>query len=253
MYRVYVVFFTFLCLLTASSQQEAKKEFTEALSQLMTQNMEMTIEIKEWSSNEKFKLKKYAVLMGQFKDVDRIKTVIQQPEKAKGITIVIEKTQGGTGIIEIYTPANGKTRKLKATPKNMALVNSGSSISNFGNIELDNMRFDPLERERYEEKDCFKITIWDKKDDSKGKTVYLVDQRTHYIYLVTEFNVDNSEKSTTMLSNYKKVASAPNKIQPMQIIHLDSKSSKKSEIAVLQINPRPNLEEVDFEVNKLVN
>ncbi|MGB5170756.1 outer membrane lipoprotein-sorting protein [Eudoraea sp.] len=247
------LFLFYVFYIVCAQAQDAEQVFEKALDQLLTQNMEMTIEIKEWSSDDKYKTRELNVLMGTFEAGEKIRTVIQQPIKAKGITILIDKKIGEMGLIEIYTPANGKIRKMKATDKNMALVNSGSSISNFGNIDTAKMRFDPLDKEKYKEQDCYKIVLWDTTDSDKGKTEYLIDQTSYKILQFKEYSIDNSEKSTTVLSQYQKVQNSKNKIQPMQILYFDGQSAKKSEIAILQINPRANLSEADFDLEKLIN
>lgn len=251
MARLLLLSFAFCVMLPSLGQEEAEAVFNKAIGQLMTQDVEMVLEIKEWSSSSRYKLKKYSVLIGVVDTKEKIKTVVLQPEKAKGITILIEKGPKDDGLIQVYTPANGKIRKLKATPKNMALVGSGSSINSIGTVDSEKMRFDPIAKEKCEDTDCYKITTYDKVDPSKGKTVYWIGKSTYRIFEVKEFDSNNKEISSTLLSDYKPIEGVTNKNQPMRIVYFDNKSSKKNEISILQITTRQNLSKEDFEINQI--
>ena len=234
-------------------QDNAAEIFEKAADQLLTQNLELFIEIKEVASNGKFKEKQYNVLIGNFDGVEKTKTVVQQPTKLKGITIVITSYPDEPGLIEIFTPANGKIRKMKATAKNMDLVNSGVSIANYTSKDRDQLSFAFKGNEEFDGKACYKLEVNDLLDLENGKTEYLIEENTYRILKIVAFNKDGTAKSSTTYSDFQPVGQPKGKIQPMFMVNKDLKKAKRNEIKILKINPRPDLKEENFTIEPVVN
>ncbi len=93
--------------------------------------MELSVDVKETDTKGRIKEKSYEVLMAKFGEVEKTRMTIQKPDRAKGITIIFTHLPDEMGIIEVYTPANGKTRKMYATPANIARVGSNFQLSNY--------------------------------------------------------------------------------------------------------------------------
>ncbi|MBT8180018.1 MAG: outer membrane lipoprotein-sorting protein [Eudoraea sp.] len=234
-------------------QNNAEDIFEKAADQLLTQNLELSLEIKEIASNGKFKEKQYNVLIGKSEGIERTKTVVQHPPKLKGITIVITDFPEETGLIEIFTPANGKIRKMKATSKNMALVNSGVSISNYTSKDRSQLRLELKGTEEFEGKSCHKLEVVDILDLENGKTMYLIEKDTYRILKITAYNKDGSEKSITTYSDFQAIGKLKGKTQPMFMVNKEVKKTKYNEIRILKINPRPDLSEENFTIEPVVN
>ncbi len=246
------VFFLPLCL-PVIGQNSAEEIFEKAADQLLTQNLELSLEIKEIASNGKSKDKKYDVLIGKLAGVERTKTIVQYPDKLKGITIVITDYPEETGLIEIFTPANGKIRKMKATSKNMDLVNSGVSISNYTSKNRDQLKFAFKGNEEFEGKSCYKLQVKDVLDLENGETEYLIEENTYRILKIIAFNKDGTEKSITTYSDFQAIGQLKGKIQPMFMVNKDLKKAKHNEIKVLKINARPDLKEENFIIESAIN
>ena len=234
-------------------QNDARDIFEKAADQLLTQNLELSLDIKEIASNGKFKEKQYNVLIGKSEGVERTKTVVQHPPKLKGITIVITDYPDETGLIEIFTPANGKVRKMKATSKNMELVNSGVSVSNYTSKDPSQLSFEYKGNEEFEGKSCHKLEVVDISDIENGKTIYLIEKNTYRILKITAFNNDGTEKSITTYSNFEPIGQLNGKIQPMFMVNKDLKKSKQNEIRILKIISRPELNEENFASEPVIN
>jgi hypothetical protein len=232
--KLFVLVFAFC--LPVIGQDNAAEIFGKAADQLLTQNLELSLEIKEIASNGKSKDKQYDVLIAKFGGMEKTKTVVQQPTKLKGITIVITSYPDEPGLIEIYTPANGKIRKMKATSKNMDLVNSGVSISNYTSKDRDQLSFAFKGNEEFEGKSCFKLQVNDVSDLENGKTEYLIEENTYRILKIIAFNKDGTKKSITTYSDFQAIGQLKGKIQPMFMVNKDLKKAKHNEIKVLKIN-----------------
>jgi hypothetical protein len=234
-------------------QNNAGDIFEKAANQLLTENLELSLEIKEIASNGKFKEKQYNVLIGKSEGIERTKTVVQHPPKLKGITIVITDYPEETGLIEIFTPANGKIRKMKATSKNMELVNSGVSISNYASKDRSQLTFDFKGTEEFDGKSCYKLQVIDNLDLENGKTLYFIEKNTYRILKIIVFNKDGTEKSITTYSDFQVIGQLKGKTQPMFMVNKDIKKAKHNEIKILKIKPRPDLNEENFTIEPVVN
>ncbi|WP_297798602.1 outer membrane lipoprotein-sorting protein [uncultured Eudoraea sp.] len=234
-------------------QNNAEEIFEKAADQLLTENLELSIAIKEIASNGKSKDKQYNVLIGKFGGMEKTKTVVQQPDKLKGITIVITSYPDELGLIEIFTPANGKIRKMKATSKNMELVNSGVSIANYTSKDRDQLSFEFKGNEEFDGKSCYKLQVNDLLDLENGKTEYLIEENTYRILKIIAFNEDGTAKSSTTYSDFQPIGQPKGKIQPMFMVNKDLKKAKHNEIKVLKISARPNLKEENFNIEPVIN
>jgi hypothetical protein len=248
-----IVLWIFLITIPVMGQENAAQIFGKAADQLLTENLELSLEIKEIMSNGKSKEKEYDVLISKLDGVERTKTVVQQPDKLKGITIVITDYPEDIGLIEIFTPANGKIRKMQATSKNMELVNSGVSISNYTSKDRSQLSFAFKGTEVFEGKSCFKLQVNDILDPENGNTEYLIEKNTYHILKITAFDQDGTEKSITTYSNFRPIEQLKGKIQPMFMVNKDLKKSKHSEIKILKINARPDLKEENFNIETVIN
>ena len=246
-----VCFFAFY--LSALGQNNAAEIFGKAADQLLTQNLELSLEIKEIASNGRSRDKQYDVLIANFGGTEKTKTVVQQPTKLKGITIVITSFPDAQGLIEIFTPANGKIRKMKATSKNMDLVNSGVSISNYTSKDRNQLSFALKGNEEFEGKSCYKLQVNDVSDLENGKTEYLIEEETYRILKIITFNKDGTEKSITTYSDFQAIGQLKGKIQPMFMVNKDLKKAKHNEIKVLKIIARPDLKEENFIIETAIN
>jgi outer membrane lipoprotein-sorting protein len=234
-------------------QNNAAEIFGKAADQLLTENLELSLEIKEITSNGKSKDKQYNVLIGKLGEVEKTKTVIQYPDKLKGITIVITSYPDEPGLIEIFTPANGKIRKMKATSKNMDLVNSGVSISNYTSKDRNQLSFDFKGNEEFEGKSCYKLQVNDVLDLENGETEYLIEENTYRILKIIAYDKDGTEKSITTYSDFQAIGQLKGKIQPMFMVNKDLKKAKHNEIKVLKIKARPDLKEENFSIEPVIN
>ncbi|MGB5227173.1 MAG: outer membrane lipoprotein-sorting protein [Eudoraea sp.] len=239
--------------LPVMGQNSPEEIFEKAADQLLTENLELSLEIKEIASNGKSKDKKYDVLIGKSEGIERTKTVVQYPDKLKGITIVITDYPKEMGLIEIFTPANGKIRKMKATSKNMELVNSGVSISNYTSKDRSQLNFEFKGTEEFEGKSCYKLQVIDISDLENAKTEYLIEKKSYRILKIIAFNEEGTEKSITTYSNFQAIGQLKGKIQPMFMVNKDLKKAKHNEIIVLKIKARPDLKEENFSIEPIIN
>jgi hypothetical protein len=242
------VIFTLIIPMSLWGQDDAREIFNRATGQMLTENMEIVLEMKITDKKGRTKEKGYEILMASLGDVEKTKMSFQKPEQAKGTTVIITKRPGETGLIEVYTPANGKTRKLKATPDNMDMVGSEAQITSMTARDPDELAFMFLPPQEVEGKNCYTVVVKDKdfKDQARGELA--VEMDTYRIVQISVFDMYGKQTSLVKLSDYQSVQGAEKKIQPRRIITEDLKNKKTTDMRVLKVASRTDLSEEDFKL-----
>ncbi|MGB5236252.1 MAG: outer membrane lipoprotein-sorting protein [Flavobacteriaceae bacterium] len=241
-----------LCLLTARGQSDAEEIYNRATNQLLSQDLELSIEIKEINKNGRIKENAFNVLIAKFGQVEKTLNIVQKPERARGITILLTDYPDRLGQIEIFTPANGKVRKLKATQKNMAMIGAGLSISNYASRK-QNVSFSLLGKETRNGRSHFKILIEDSSDPYTDTAVFFIEEGTYRIVEIAYLGENGKRKSINKFSDFISLDEPQGKIQARHISYQDFESKKKSEIRILKIRSRPDLKEEDFDIQQMAN
>jgi hypothetical protein len=186
--------------------------------------------------------------MAKFGEVEKTRMTMQKPDHARGITIVFTHQPDEVGIIEVFTPANGKTRKMKATPANMERVGSNFSLSKYASTDYGNVACTLLGKEEIDGKSCYRLELREPADSVHLKTELMVEGSTFHIVQIRLFNENGIITSTTRLSNFEPINGLQNKIHPMLILAEDMASSKQTRMQVLNVSPRPGVKEEDFRI-----
>ncbi len=240
--------FLFLISLPKLSVQDAEAIFTQATKNLVSGDIEMDMEVKTTDSKGRVKEKGFKVLVANFGDVEKMKVSWQKPERAKGTTIIITTTPNEIGVIEVYTPSNGKVRKLKATEENMKLVGSEFSMINMKMGDPKELLFTYLKSEVLNGKDCHIIDVKSKSKDatdlSKGRL--WIETQSYKIVQIKVYDDKGKHITLVELSNFKPIAGIANKIQPMKMVSRDINKNKITSINILKISKPIGVSEADF-------
>jgi len=242
-----------LCILSVFSLpsmagDDGKIILEKAMDQLLTMNVEMSMEITETDTKGRVKEKGYDILMAKFGDVEKTRMIMQKPDRAKGITIVLTNLPDEVGIIEVYTPANGKTRKMKATPQNMSRVGSNFALSNFASADYDAISCKLLGKQQIDSLSCYQLEVMEQSDSIIFKAEFMVEENTFHIVQIISYDEDGKQANITKLSDFQPINGTKNKIQPMLIMAEDIAVNKHTRMQVLNIFPRTDLKEEDFSI-----
>ena len=204
----------------------------------------MDIEVRD--KKGRVKEKGYEILMTRFGDVLKTRMSWLKPEQAKGTTVIFTERPGETGLIEVYTPSNGKIRKLKATRANMDMVGSEMQITNITARDPDDLAFMLLPPQDVEGKSCYTVVVKDKEFKDQARGELQIEKDTYHIVQIAVFDMYGKQVSSVKLSDFQPVAGHKNKIQPMHIVSEDLNNQKTTDIRILKIASRTNLSEQDF-------
>jgi outer membrane lipoprotein-sorting protein len=243
---------TLLILFSLSSvgQNEAEKIFIKATSRLLTTNMEMSLNQKTTDKKGRVKEKTFDVLLAKFGEEEKTKMILKAPERAAGIIIVMSKIPDEDGIIEVYTPANGKTRKMIANRKNMATVGSDFSFSNYSSTNWKDLDIQLLEQQEIDGKPCNVLEVKDKEKTDGGKAELVIEDESYNIIQIKTFGEKGKQKSISKLDNFLPVDGSKGKFQPRFIQTENLEKNQKSELQVLKISMLSNPMKEDFVIDK---
>jgi outer membrane lipoprotein-sorting protein len=232
--------------LPLSAQDDPKEIFTRAVDQVMTDQMELSMEIESTDEKGRVKLKAYDILMAKFGEIQMTKMVMQKPERAKGVTVVITSEPGETGVIEVFTPANGKVRKMKATPENMERVGSNMIMTELSSQNLDSLSFSHYGKQNLDGKQCHSFQVSDSSKPQGGRAEFLVEEESYLILQLKIQDEQGNQTNVTSLSDYQPIPGLEGKVQAMHIETMNLEENTQTRMKVLQVAHRPDLTEEDF-------
>ena len=243
-----LVIFTLIIPMSLRGQDDARKIFTRATDQLLTENMELAMEMDVKDKKGRVKEKGYEILMASFGDVDKTKMSWLKPVQAKGTTVIFTERPGETGLIEVYTPSNGKTRKLKASSDNKDRIGSEAMFTSITAQDPDELAFMFLPPQEVEGKSCYTVVVKDKdfKDQARGEL--MIEMDTYRIVQISVFDMYGKQTGFVKLSDFQSIDGSGKKIYPMHIIFEDLEGQKTTDMRVLKIASRTDLSEEDFKL-----
>ncbi len=171
---------------------------------------------------------------------------MQKPKRAKGVTVVITNFPDKIGEIEVYTPANGKVRKMQATPENMERVGSNITLSGYTSQDLNALDYALAKQQEVNGINCYTLLVSDHDDQTGMKAEFLVEESTYHIVQIRFFDEQGNNTNITSLSDYQAISGVKGKIQPMRIEVKDFEENTQTKMQIQQVSHRPDLKEEDF-------
>ncbi|MGW8317299.1 MAG: outer membrane lipoprotein-sorting protein, partial [Bacteroidales bacterium] len=168
------------------------------------------------------------------------------PERARGVTIVITKSPEETGVIEVFTPSNGKVRKMKATPENLERVGSSYILSDYSSKALNDMQFSMVGTEDVEGEPCYILDAGEQKNEDGMKARFVIEENSYRIREIQILDEEGNPTSVTRLSEYQPVDGLQGKLQPTHILTEDLKEKTVTEMQITKVTYRPDLKKEDF-------
>ncbi len=240
------ILFQFLTSEFVHGQKSAQEIFEKAKDQVLSKNFEMGMDITTTDKKGRVKEKTIRVLMAKIDDIDKTKVSWMKPERAKGTTVVITGSDEDKGIIEVYTPSNGKTRKMKASSANMKMIGSEFSMSNFNSEDSESLNYALLKEEVINNRTCYLIKVTSETAKAESRGQLWIEKSSFKIIQIKVFNAGGKNTRLVKLDNYQSVNETENKIQAMHIINEDYENKKTTEMHVTEILSRNNLTSKDF-------
>lgn len=228
------------------AQSEAEQLFINATDRLMTTNLRMSLNKKTTDKKGRVKDKSFDVTLAKFGEEEKIKMVMKAPERAAGITIVVSKQPASEGVIEVYTPANGKTRKMIANEKNMATVGSDFAFSGYSPTKREKLSVLLKEKKELRGRKCSILEIKDgEKVDGGRAELAVVDESLDIIQIKT-YDENGTQITITELFEYKEIEGARGKVQPRIVKTNTMENNQFSEIEIVDIAALKSPKKEDF-------
>jgi hypothetical protein len=244
-YTIFLLFF-FVSVFQSRAQEPARDIFSRAVDQMLTNQMELSMLIETTDNRGRITEKEYDILMARFGETDMMRMVMQQPERAKGVTIVISQQPEEEGVIEVFTPSNGKVRKMKATPENLERVGSSFVLAEYASSALEDMEFSHAGRGELDGDPCILVEAREK-ENLAGKLVrFIIGENTFYLRQIEVLNENGEVASLTRLADFQPVEGVRGKAYPIHIRTENFEEQTLNHIEILQVSYRPDLKEEDF-------
>ena len=249
-YLSYTIFLLGILINTSPllAQESPEDIFSRSVEQMLTNQMELSMWIEETDNRGRIAEKEYDILMARFGETDMMRMTMQKPERAKGITIVITQQPGEEGVIEVFTPSNGKVRKMKATPENLERVGSSFVLAEYASSALDDMDFILSGTGELEGVACYLLDAREKEDPAGNLVRFMIEEGTYHIKQIQVLNGAGQETSLTRLSDFQPVEGVRGKVYPIHIQTENYEEQTKNNIEILQVSYRPELQEEDFKL-----
>jgi uncharacterized protein (DUF2147 family) len=244
--KLLIILCFLFCAPFVRAQDTAKEIFIKATEVLASENIEMTISIDETNDKGQSKVKELIVLKGKFGDEEKTKVTWEKPERAKGTTVIITQLPSETGTIEVYTPSNEKTRKLKATDSNMKMIGTGFNTVDIVNYDAETLKYEMLKDTLVNGKVCHRIKVSGSSAEDNSSAILVIQKDLNYIVQITRFNEKNEALSLTKISDYNKVEGQSGKFYPMYIVTKDFENNKDLDIRILSARVRSDLTKTSF-------
>ena len=231
-----------------NAQGSPEEIFSRSLDQMLTNQMELSMRIEATDNRGRITEKEYDILMARFEETDMMRMIMQQPERAKGITIVITQQPEEEGIIEVFTPSNGKVRKMKATPENLERVGSSFVLAEYGSSALEDMAFTHAGTGELEGDPCYIVEAREKENPSGKLVRFMIGENTYHLRQIEVLNETGEVVSLTRLADFQPVEGLAGKAYPISIHTENFEDHTVNKIEILQVSHRPELKEEDFKL-----
>jgi len=228
------------------AQEGAEAIFDKAVDRMLTNQLELSMHIETTDNRGRVTEREYDILMARFGDSDKMRMIMQQPERAKGITVIITREAGETGVIEVFTPSNGKVRKMKATPENLARVGSGFVLSDYASQAQEEMDFSLIGSEVVDGSSCYVLEARDADNPSANLAKFLVEEQTYHIRQIQVVNETGEMVNITHLSEFQSVEGISGKVYPIHIQSENFEEQSVTRMQILRVIHRPEVQEGDF-------
>lgn len=251
------VFLTLICHLfiytPVFGQLSAKDIFDRTKEQMLSTNFEMQMDIKTVDKKSRVKKKTVHVLMAKMDQQQKTKVTWLKPERANGTTVVISDLNKDEGTIEVYTPSNGKSRKMKATPANMKMVGSEFSMTGFQAQESERLKHEYIGMELLTDRNCNVIEVRSETAKGESRGVLWIEEGTFKLLQVKVYGSKGKLKQLVELSDHKTIPETADKIQAMHIVNTDYENKKSIELDIISIAHKTDFSHEDFKLPETVN
>jgi outer membrane lipoprotein-sorting protein len=237
-----------VCSFPIRAQESPEEIFSRSVDQMLTNQMELSMRIETTDNRGRITEKEYDILMARFGETDMMRMIMQQPERAKGITIIVAQQPDEEGIIEVFTPSNGKVRKMKASPENLERVGSSFVLAEYGSSALEDMDFTTAGTGELEGDPCYIVEAREKENPSGRQVRFMIEQTSYYIRQIQVMDETGVEVSRTKLSDFQPVPGLRDKVYPIHIQTENFEEQTVNKIELLQMSHRPDLKEEDFKL-----
>lgn len=250
MKRILLIF----CILTGLFDSHAQgteagpgEIFENAVRSLSLNNarMQMTMKTTDQKGNSKIR-----ELQSTFASVDDTKQVmieITAPDNLKGTKVLSTHRPDEQGVVQLYMPSTGKTRKFRANRRNLERMGNNIPIGHFTTNSYAGYKAISIGKEQLDGTECHKIHLRPEGEENTYGIAFVTVENKQLVR-IEQYDQNAQITGLTELSEYQATNVPGNKLYPRQINIRKTNSSESTEITITGINPIPNPEELNFKM-----
>jgi hypothetical protein len=213
---------------------KAKDMFEKSKQKMSLNNVSMILDLETLDKRGDKKSKTLSVSFAEFEDQKKVLIEFIAPEIVNGTKILTTHFPSKKGLIEIYTPANGRIQRIKANQHNLKIMGSKMPISQFVSQDDPDFKYTHLGNEMHNGTECHKIRM-----QKEGKKKYLdafVSVENGNLLGIEKFDTHNKLISVTNLSDYIKIDTpAAIKFFPQKIVVKNIKTGESSFLTIREV------------------
>ncbi|MGM0376105.1 MAG: outer membrane lipoprotein-sorting protein [Bacteroidota bacterium] len=249
MRSILLIFFILagLCRTEAQEEEASPKEiFENAVRHLSISDARllMNMETTDQKGNSKTR-----ELHASFAGIDETKKVmieITAPDNLKGTKVLSTRQQEGSGIIQVYMPSTGKTRKFRANNRNMSRLGNKIPAGHFNTSSYTRYKAISIGKEQIKGVACHKIHLRPEEENTYG--IAYVTVKGEQLIKVEQYDQNARMTGLTELSEYRSTNLPGNKFYPRKIKIRETETDEKTEITITDIKSITDPEELDFKM-----
>lgn len=243
---IFLILTGFLCTDAQEEEASPKEIFENAVRHLSINNARllMNMETTDQKGNSKTR-----ELHAFFADTDETKQVlieITAPDNLKGTKVLSTRHPDGPGIIQVYMPSTGKTRKFRANNRNINRIGNKIPIGHFSTNSYSGYKAISIGQEQINGMACHKIHLRPEEENTYG--IAYVTLKGEQLIRIEQYDQNARMTGFTELSEYRSTNLPGNKFYPRQINIRETNTNEKTEITIKEIKPLTDPKKLDFKM-----
>jgi len=243
---IFVILTRFFCASAQEEESSPKEIFENAVGHLTINNARLLMNMETIDQKGNSKTRE---LRASFAGIDETKQVmieITAPDNLKGTKVLSTRHPDGPGIIQVYMPSTGKTRKFRANSRNINRIGNKIPIGHFSTSSYSGFKAISIGKAQIDGMECHKIHLRPEEENTYGIAYVTVDGEQ--LLRVEQYDQNAQMTGLTELSEYRSTNLPGNKPYPRKINIRETNTDEKTEIRITDIKSLTDPEELDFKM-----
>lgn len=228
-------------------QGSARDILENAVKKLTLKDIHLNLEVETSDGKGNSKLRTMDVSFALFDDLKKVLVEITAPENIRGTRILATDYPDKKGIIEVYMPSTGKTRKFRSSNRKLKMIGSEIPINHFSGTAYAGYEISVAETVIVDGDKCHKIKL-NSPDETEFLIVY-IRYDGEQLFRIESYDSLGDLTGVTELSDYFRIdVPGAGDFYPRLVSVKNLKNGKASNMEIKGIVPLEEIRKTDFEL-----